>query len=93
MKPEEDIKKVERRHAAEVKKMQVSDKPKAPKPTAKGKTAQSEKFIDAAKELGCDENESIFDEIVKNVVKAPSPRKDEGTKPITQLRLCLHYQQ
>ena len=59
VKPEEDIKKVERRHAAEVKKLQQPDKPKsAAKATGKGKNAQSEKFIEAARDLGCTEDES-----------------------------------
>jgi hypothetical protein len=38
-------------------------------------TQQSQKFIEAARELGCDENESAFDEIVKKVAKAPPPRQ------------------
>ena len=40
-------------------------------------STQSEKFIEAARELGCDENESAFDEIVKKVAKAPPPRQEE----------------
>jgi len=43
-------------------------------------TDQSRKFIEAAKELGCAEDESAFDEIVKKVAKAPPPRQDEKGK-------------
>jgi hypothetical protein len=50
-------------------------KRKGPKPKT-----QSEKFVEAARELGCDENESAFDEIVKKVAKAPPPRKEEAGK-------------
>ena len=44
------------------------------------KTSQSEKFIEAARELGCDDNELSFDEIVKKVAKAPPPRQAEKSK-------------
>jgi hypothetical protein len=50
-------------------------KHKEPKPKT-----QSEKFIEAAKSLGCDENESAFDEIVKKVAKAPKLRKGGKTE-------------
>jgi len=42
---------------------------------------QSDKFIEAARELGCDEDESAFDEMVKKVAKAPPPRKEDVAKP------------
>jgi hypothetical protein len=44
-------------------------KRKEPKPKT-----ESEKFIEAAKQFGCDEDESAFDEIVKKVTKAPPPK-------------------
>lgn len=41
------------------------------------KGEQSKRFIEVARELGCDEDESAFDEIVKKVAKAPPPRQEE----------------
>jgi hypothetical protein len=41
---------------------------------------QSQKFIEAARETGCDEDESAFDEMVKKVAKAPPPRHEEKPK-------------
>ena len=41
---------------------------------------QSEKFKDAARELGCDENEEAVDELMKRVASSPPPRKDEKDK-------------
>ena len=48
----------------------------------KRQKAQSDKFIEAARELGCDENESAFDAIVKKVAKAP-PLRQEAKKSDT----------
>jgi hypothetical protein len=45
------------------------------RPKQEPKPEQSSKFIEAAKELGCSEDESGFDEIVKKVAKAPPPRQ------------------
>ncbi len=46
------------------------------------KISQSEKHVEVARELGCDEDEFTFDEIVKKVAKAPPPRQEtEKTKP------------
>ncbi len=42
--------------------------------------SQSQKFIEAARELGCAEDESAFDEMVKKVAKAPPPRQDDKPK-------------
>jgi hypothetical protein len=50
-------------------------KKQAPKPKAE-KTPQSQKFIEAARELGCDEDESAFDEMVKKVAKGTPSRKE-----------------
>jgi hypothetical protein len=52
----------------------------------KKQKSQVDKFIEAARELGCNEDESAFsafDEIVKKVAKAPPPRNKEekATKP------------
>ncbi len=44
------------------------------------KQTQSEKFEQAARDLGCAEDESAFDDIVKKVAKAPPPRQDEHPK-------------
>jgi hypothetical protein len=48
-------------------------------------SSQAQKFIEAASELGCDENESAFDEIVKKVAKAAPPRQ-EPEKPKAKKR-------
>jgi hypothetical protein len=45
-----------------------------------GCAPQIEKFRQAAHELGCDEDESAFDEMVKKVAKAPPPRQPEKTE-------------
>jgi hypothetical protein len=37
---------------------------------------QKEKFIEAARMLGCEENEPAFDEVVKKVAKPQSPSQD-----------------
>jgi hypothetical protein len=55
-------------------------RPKTTTESKRGNKAQSEKFIEAARELGCTEDESTFDEIVKKVAKAPPPRKEEKAK-------------
>ncbi len=44
-------------------------------PTA-SPTSQSKKFIEAARDLGCAEDESALDDIVKKVAKAPPPHQD-----------------
>ena len=48
--------------------------------------SQSQRFIDKARELGCDEDEAAFDERLRKIAKAtpPVPRKDikpEKKKP------------
>jgi hypothetical protein len=44
--------------------------------------SQSERFKEAARELGCDENEEAVDELMKRVAKKAPPRKDDGaTQP------------
>jgi hypothetical protein len=48
---------------------------------------QSEKFIEAAKELGCDEDESAFDEIVKKVAKAVPTKQSSQQKKIRQPKI------
>jgi hypothetical protein len=40
--------------------------------------AQSRRFIEAARELGCDEDEAKFDEKLKKVAKAPVRHVSKG---------------
>ena len=40
------------------------------------KQNQSEKFIDKARELNCDEDEAAFEEKLKHIAK-PKPEKDK----------------
>ena len=43
------------------------------------KTAQTQKFIDKARELGCDEDEAAFAAKLKAVAgQKPKPKKDES---------------
>ncbi len=51
--------------------------PKRKEPTL----TQSQKFVEAAQQLGCDNDESAFDEIVKKVAKAPPPRHEMEKQP------------
>jgi hypothetical protein len=41
---------------------------------------QSQKFIEAARELGCNESESAFDQIVKKVAKAAPTKQNSQQK-------------
>jgi hypothetical protein len=50
-----------------------------PKTTAED-ASQSERFIKAAREFGCDESEERFDETLKKVALA-GPRKPSVSKP------------
>jgi hypothetical protein len=43
------------------------------KPSAKAKAQNSEEFIRAARELGCDEDPAHFDEILKKVARHKPP--------------------
>ena len=43
--------------------------PDAPKPQS-----QADKFRDLARELACDEDEAKFEETVRRVAKAPTPK-------------------
>lgn len=42
------------------------------------RTPQSQRFIEAARELGCDESEERFDAALKKVAKAPAPKQEEA---------------
>ncbi len=44
---------------------------------------QAKKFQQAAKDLGCDESEEVFDEKLKKVASAPPPKdtKDKAKNP------------
>jgi hypothetical protein len=59
--------------------------PRAPK-GLKDQTNQSKAFIEAARKLGCDEDPTRFDEILKKVArhKPPSNSPPETTKPKTK---------
>lgn len=72
VKPEEDIKKVERRHASDVRKMA-----KEPKKDA---VSQSDRFKEAARKVEADESEAAFDETLKKVASAPPPKSVEKRK-------------
>lgn len=43
--------------------------------SAKPNVPQADRFIEAARELGCDETEEAFAEKVRKVAKAPVPPK------------------
>ena len=47
---------------------------------------QFEKFIESARELGCEDNEEAVDELMKRVASSPPPRKDEKAKTKRQKR-------
>jgi hypothetical protein len=53
------------------------------KPTGEG--GQRERFIEAARELGCDESEETFRAAVRKVAKAPyvkhEPKGSRGKRP------------
>jgi hypothetical protein len=51
------------------------------KSSPKSDQAQSRKFIEAAREADCTEDESVFDEIVKKVAKASPPRQADMEYP------------
>lgn len=42
---------------------------------------QSERFKEAARELGCDDSEDRFREVMRQVAKAKPAPKGENTKP------------
>jgi hypothetical protein len=42
--------------------------------------AQSQRFIDTARELGCDEDEAAFDEKLKRIAEAKPASKRKGSK-------------
>jgi hypothetical protein len=48
--------------------------------TEKSKTSQSDRFIEAAREAECSEEEAVFDENLKRLAKA-RPGKPEKPKP------------
>jgi hypothetical protein len=55
---------------------------KSPKPKADAK-AQHQRFIETARELGCDEDEAAFDEKLKRIATAkpkPKPKQKSSTK-------------
>lgn len=50
-------------------------------PTAKKEKSQSQKFIDKARELGCDEDEKAFAGKLKRIAKAPANVATDKKKP------------
>jgi hypothetical protein len=58
-------------------------------PRSEKSKRNQKKFIEAARELGCDEDESAFDEIVKKVAKVPPPRKEDENKKLKRRRRRL----
>jgi hypothetical protein len=48
------------------------------KTTDKQQGAQSRKFVEAARELGCDESEERFQEVVGKLTSAPPARNEPG---------------
>jgi len=63
----------------------AKDRPKSKQQTNRADIHQSEKFVQAARELGCDENPAHFDEILKKVArhKPPLNALSEPKKPKT----------
>ena len=45
------------------------------KTKAHEKSAQSQRFIDAAREAGCSEDEAVFDENLKRITRLPPKAK------------------
>lgn len=46
--------------------------------------SQRQRFIEAAKELECSENEEAVDKLMKRVASSPPPRKDEKSKRVRE---------
>jgi len=54
------------------------------KPTMTGKqreNGQSEKFRDAARKIGCDEDEAAFDAVLKKIGNAQAAKKPKAPLP------------
>jgi hypothetical protein len=47
---------------------------------------QSKRFIEKARELGCDKDEAAFEERLKKVAKAKAPHKQEPTNSRTKAK-------
>lgn len=45
------------------------------KTTGKAEKLQADKFAEKARELGCDEDETVFEDQLRRIV--PKPKKDE----------------
>ena len=45
--------------------------------TVSTKQKQKDKFIEKARELGCDEDEAAFDERLRKIAKAQPPKADD----------------
>ena len=53
---------------------------KSPKPTKMAPAEQLKAFRDAARELGCDNDEKAFDKVLKKIAKAPPPESVQKRK-------------
>lgn len=51
------------------------------KKTTKPKVTQSQRFIEAAREAGASEDEAVFDEALRRLVKPASPAPSPARKP------------
>jgi hypothetical protein len=49
-------------------------------------TEQHREFVKAARELGTDESEEVFDKVLKRVVKAPPPKSVQKRKAARRKR-------
>ncbi|HZS81749.1 MAG TPA: hypothetical protein VFA50_02695 [Stellaceae bacterium] len=45
---------------------------------------QARRFIETARQLGCDEDEAAFDEKLKRITKPKPPPDRDGNKPATK---------
>lgn len=57
----------------------------AVRPKQKAGKTQSERFIEAARALGCDEDEAAFDEKLKRIAQAkPKPKDQAGSGGLSE---------
>ena len=47
---------------------------------AKKRFDQSKQFIEAARELGCDDDPATFDKVLKKIASAPPPKRKIGKR-------------
>jgi hypothetical protein len=61
-------------------------KPSAADPNGPADPAQYQRFLEAARELGCEENMGRLDEALRRVAKAPPQPKHDPRRPKTRDR-------